>query len=293
MARFFVVGSVNPEFVVSFEQTGETKVRAHRYTDALGGTAYNVARHLVGLRGATEVLSQFLVGSDMLGSVVHERLSSIGGEPLWWRPQTAVAFILLPTNARHQTIGVKDKSAVCTPDRRAKLRETIARQNPQVIFVAGLLAGERWIAEELFCRSEGALRVFTPDVSACKNGSFSLALDVADFLIMNEEEARALFGVTDVVAEAEKIYTITHAGGSASVVITRAERGAVMIGYTIEPIEVSVPQIVSVKQPVGAGDAFIASFLANLRPNITPRELLTAAVAAGTRHVAGETLAVS
>lgn len=288
MAKVLVVGSVNPEFVFRFHPTGRSKERAYDYSSALGGTAYNVTSHLVRLRGTIDVCPQFLVGSDMAGALAHDKLASVAGEPLWWRPKTAIAVIELPDVGKHRVLGFK-VAAQSSPDRLDKIRDTLTKQKPKVIFVAGLIDGEEWIASELFTKAEGAVRVFTPDIAACQNGSLDAVLAATDFLIVNEEEACAFFHITDVVAEASTIRART----SAAVVITRAERGAVMIPHDGEVIQVPAPSAVRVTQPVGAGDAFIATFLANLRPDIAYRELLAAAVAAGTRHVAGEAIAAA
>ncbi|MDO8435141.1 MAG: carbohydrate kinase family protein [bacterium] len=280
MERVLVVGSVNPELVFRY-RSGGTKVRADSYTIQLGGTAYNVAARLSALLNPVDVLFEALVGQDVMGSAVHERIGGIAHEMLWWRPVTAVACILLPEGGLHQTIGFK-QAAASSRSRVAQLDRIMTREHPQIVLAAGLIPGEEWIAQTLFTGVRPSkLRVLCPDVLACANGTLDAVLAHTDLLVMNEEEARVFFRADSSELREEVI----RARVVCNVIVTRAEHGAVFFERGSSPVEVATERV-DVRNPVGAGDTFLAALLAEVARGVSPGVALRAAVAAGTRHVA-------
>lgn len=134
------------------------------------------------------------------------------------------------------------------------------------------LAKSRGIAVAIDPASEG----FLAEVGA---GQFIDWTKGADWLFANEDEARALCGLTDI---AECIAAL--GGHYRQVVIKRGRHGAVLGGR--DGVELTLPApVVEMVDSTGAGDAFAAGFVAALLAGADKAGALERAIQAGARAV--------
>ena len=105
-------------------------------------------------------------------------------------------------------------------------------------------------------------------------------IEKADILLIGHEDSQAIFGVDDE----ERVIRAAVECGCKIVVLKQAERGAcawdgkIRVSVPAEPIEVPI-------DPVGAGDAFDAGFLASWLRGGTLEEALSLGIRAGAATV--------
>lgn len=134
------------------------------------------------------------------------------------------------------------------------------------------MARERGIAVAIDPASEGFLAEVGPD-------QFIAWTKGADWLFANEDEARALCGMSDV---AECVAAL--GGHYRQVVIKRGRRGAALGGRSGVELTLPAPAVEMVDS-TGAGDAFAAGFVAALLAGADRASALEKAILAGARAV--------
>ncbi|MFC9559465.1 ribokinase [Agromyces sp. NPDC056965] len=281
--RVVVIGSLNVDstsYVDAFPAPGET-ILAREFHVALGGKGANqaVAAHVAG------VLVEFVacVGDDSSGAFACETLERLGLPTAAIRrvpdAPTGVAQITVVASGENTVIVTGGANLALTPALVDTERDRVAAAT--VVLTQGELAVATIehvarVANELGARFVLNLAPPAP-VSAA-------ALGVADPLVLNEHEARAVGIGTDASTGASldewRVLAASAAGGIArSVVVTLGAAGAVAADAT-GSWTAAAPRVTAI-DTTGAGDGFtgtLAAFLAEGRP--LP-EALRLAVAAG------------
>lgn len=252
-----------------------------------GGAPFNVAYHLKQLGAEPMLVSA--VGRDLLGEELLRRLSH------WKMNTTLVAqHADLPTGYVRATLGASgDARYEITPDVAwdqipMSLETAEAAQGARAL-VFGSLA-QRWPANRAVLRQllnrlpADAWSVFDVNLRAPHDdlGLVRALAPHATLLKLNAEEAARLCGDAAPACGREE----THARALARetscpmVCITAAERGAGLLHDGVWHWEPGRP--VEVADTVGAGDAFLAALLVNLRERgLDPAESLARACRTG------------
>ncbi len=101
-----------------------------------------------------------------------------------------------------------------------------------------------------------------PDPAAARRAQ-ELLLPSVDWYLAGEEEARTLWGPGDPAALDAKI----RSAGATGTVIRLGERGALVAGAIVAP-----PDVVTIQDEIGAGDAFAAGFVFGLLEGLSPAD---------------------
>lgn len=101
-----------------------------------------------------------------------------------------------------------------------------------------------------------------PNPTAARRAQ-ELLLPWVDWYLSGEEEARTLWGAGDAVALDARI----RSAGAKGTVIRIGERGALVAGAIVPP-----PDVVAVRDEIGAGDAFAAGFVFGLLQGVSPAD---------------------
>jgi len=240
----------------------------------VGGAESNVACHLAGLGVRAGWVSA--VGDDALGRAVVSAVAAAGVD---------VSGVVVdpgsPTGLYLKEIGPSH-----TPVRYYRTGSAASRLDPgilstmdfggvRLVHTSGITPALSSSCLELM-RALFALPRRTHRLSAGRDASVLRELaDAADIVLVGADEADAVWGSV----EPERIRTILS--GPGTLVVKQGERGATMIER--DPVtgqdgaEVFEPALrVDVVEPIGAGDAFAAGFLAATLAGASPRRRLRA-----------------
>jgi len=285
--RVVVIGSLNVDstsYVVSFPAPGET-ILAHGFQVALGGKGANqaVAAHVAGL--PVEFVA--CVGRDASGAFACDALERLGLPTAAIRripdAPTGVAQITVADSGENTVIVTGGANLALTPAVVDAARDRVAAA--AVVLTQGELPAATIdrlaaVAAELGTRFVLNLAPPAPVAAA--------TLGVADPLVLNEHEARAVGIGTDAPAGATldewRALAASAAGGIArSVVVTLGAAGAVAAGST-GSWTAPAPRVTAV-DTTGAGDGFTGTLAACIAEGRPLPEALGIAVAAGTLAV--------
>jgi sugar/nucleoside kinase (ribokinase family) len=226
-----------------------------------GGCAGNTAIALGRLGIPAAVCA--CVGDDMLGDFVERELRSRGIETSGVRrvrEQPTSKSVIVPV------VG-EDRRFIHTFGANAALTaadiEPAALGAARVVYVGGYLVLPSLREDELAARLSEAratgtrivLDVAIPAGSRLPAETASALLPLADYVVPNEDEARALTGESEPSRQAERLLE----RGARVVVVKRGERGA-YVRSAEEEFEVPAPPV-DVVEPSGAGDAFAAGLV--------------------------------
>lgn len=285
--RVIVIGSLNVDstsYVDAFPVPGET-ILARDFQVALGGKGANqaVAAHVAG--APVEFVA--CIGDDASGAYAQGALERLGLPTAAIRripdASTGVAQITVAASGENTIIVTGGANLALTPALIDAERDRVAAAT--LVLTQGELAVAT-IEHLARVSSELGTRFVLNLAPPAAVSAATLA--VADPLVLNEHEARAVGIGTDAPAGATldewRVLAASAAGGIArSVVVTLGAVGAVAADPT-GSWTAAAPQVTAV-DTTGAGDGFtgtLAAFLAEGRP--LP-EALGIAVAAGTLAV--------
>jgi 2-dehydro-3-deoxygluconokinase len=227
-----------------------------------GGAESNVCEGLVRLGFRAAWVSR--LGTDAAGDRVDAELHGAGVELRWLRrdPDRPTGLMLRDTEGtvRYERSG-SAASALSPSD-----LDGVPVEEAAAVFVTGITAllgeGPRAAAEALLVRATG-LRVVDPNLRSGLWGSgravelIGPLLAGADLVLGGEEELRAFAAGGSGEALARSIAAL----GPSEVVVRRGSRGAGVLNPR-EGWLTTAPEAVPNVDPVGAGDAFTAGYLA-------------------------------
>jgi len=229
----------------------------------LGGCAANTAVDLARVGGRVVVAG--CVGDDAFGQFILDALSSGGIDTGCIRRIDGVG------SASTMVINVAgtDRRFISTPGANSMMTvENIPTEfvsGARVFYVGGylMLPGlETDAMVDLFraARAAGTTTVLDVVGVSADDGFARLSrlLSESDVFLPNDDEARLLTGQSDPVRQAE----IFRDAGAATVVITRGERGTVLVGDGVRLRAGAYPT--TFVGGTGAGDAFDAGYIAGL-----------------------------
>ncbi|WP_139415928.1 ribokinase [Agromyces laixinhei] len=281
--RVVVFGSLNVDstsYVDDFPEPGET-ILSRDYRVALGGKGANqaVAAHVAG----APVDFVACIGDDASGAFAYDTLERLGLPVGAIRripdAPTGVAQITVAASGENTIIVTGGANLVLTPELVHRDRALVAAA--AVVLTQGELAVAT-IEQVAAVASESGTRFVLNLAPPARVSAATLA--VADPIVLNEHEARAVGIGTDAPGDATlddwRELAASAAGGLArSIVVTLGAAGATAADAT-GSWAVHAPRVTAV-DTTGAGDGFtgtLAAFLAEGRP--LP-EALRIAVTAG------------
>jgi ribokinase len=274
MARVVVVGSSNTDMTVRLPRLptpGETRLGG-AFATSPGGKGANQA--VAARRAGAEVVFITAVGEDALGRQALAHYAAEGLDIGHVRTIPGVASgvaLIFVDEAGENMIGVAPGANAClAPADIDALPDALF--TPDAVLLASLEVPFATVLSALQrARERGMTTVLNPaPVDRAILDRDVLAL--VDVLTPNQEEARALAGVTgagaaDVLAEARESARRLLAAGCRSVLITLGSHGCLLSTYA-GTLPLAAPAVAAV-DTVGAGDAFngaLALALAEGRP---------------------------
>jgi sugar/nucleoside kinase (ribokinase family) len=255
-------------------------VRADELILNIGGCASNAAVVLSKLGVRSMVCGK--VGNDVFGRYVAETLTSYGVDArnLGVDPSRATSQSLI-VNVRGQdrrfihSFGANEGLTV------EDLDPALAT-NPKVVYVGGFLILPGLDAREFadrFARARAAGAMTVLDVATPGPGDYLRqlrpVLPFTDIFLPNTDEATLILGEADPVRQAIAFRDL----GAKLVVITRGERGAIVVSDSIRASLGAYP--VDFVDGTGGGDSFDAGFIAGLIEGLPELECLKLASAVG------------
>lgn len=238
-------------------------VAPERIELALGGCASNTALDLAGLGVAVGVSG--CVGQDVLGQFIVDRLSEGGVaiEGIHRLPGIPSACTMVIN-----VVG-QDRRFIASPAANTQFAvEHIPAdwvRRAKVLYIGGYLmlhALETDAMVDLLRTARAAgTKTILDVVGITGPGCFervALMLPEIDVFLPNDDEAAALTGLDDPVAQAERF----RQAGARTVVITRGDRGSLLIGDGVRLRSGVYPT--EFVGGTGSGDAFDAGFIAGL-----------------------------
>ena len=244
-----VIGSSNIDFAVTvdrFPSRGET-ILGHHLVQSFGGKGANQA--VAAARAGAQVVFLSKIGMDANGTLIERHLVAQGFSRLALlreeQASTGVAVILVDRAGDNQIVVAPGSNGRLTPD---EIRQQVTlMEGAQVLLVQMEIPMETVREALTIAKRLGLITILNP-APACPLPSDLLPL--VDILTPNENEARALTGLTDVM-EAAQLLT---GRGAKAVVVTCGAQGAVMCrGKGVAAVP---PFLVDAIDSTGAGDAF-------------------------------------
>jgi sugar/nucleoside kinase (ribokinase family) len=228
-----------------------------------GGNASNVAANLARLNRNVELVG--VVGQDVFGDFVRQTLTDAGVSCAHLRRSTTHAtsgtFVINCQGEDRRFIHAIGASADFTGK---ELTPELIRAG-RILYLGGYCLCEELTPENLArafqCARQAGVTTVLDVVLAQAHSAWDRLLPVlpqTDFFLPNRDEAQAITGLMDPIAQAERF----REAGAKTVVVTCGEQGAVLIGqrtrlraeaYSIDYID-----------GTGSGDAFTAGFIHGL-----------------------------
>jgi 2-dehydro-3-deoxygluconokinase len=275
------------------EATGPL-VEGHAFSAATGGAESNVACYLARLGVPATWLSR--VGDDSFGRLVLDTVTAAGVDTSLVEvdPQRVTGCYVKELDEASTRVRYYRESSAASamgPD----LAEAAGLGSAAVLHLSGITAalspGCRALMETLTSAARGDTLVsfdvnWRPALWTADEGADTTARLArrADLVFVGRDEAKTLWGVDDPEAIA------AHLGRPHTLVVKDAEHGATVVDHSGVTW---VPSLrVDVVEPVGAGDAFAAGFIAGTLADLTTKQRLrfghaVAACALSTPHDLG------
>lgn len=261
--RVLVVGSSLIDIVCRFEEKIKTRNKnlflklGSKYNLGLiefsvGGSALNVACNLSNLGNISTLISR--IGSDIYGNQILETLKKYRVNPLIKIDKSNTGFSIILLN-NGEKIVLASKGASENLDEK-DINEKSVMENDLVIATSCGKNSKR-IYERLFklCKKYNKIFVFNPSISIIKREKNLLKIfDLAELIILNEEEARALTKKNSI-NEASK-YLLKY---FKRVIITLGSKGSIYLDKTQKIYQKAYK--VRVISTIGAGDSFTSGFI--------------------------------
>jgi ribokinase len=258
-AKICVVGSANLDlntYAERFPAPGET-VPGKRFTTGHGGKGANQAVTAARLGSAVALVAR--VGNDLFGRdmVEHFRAEGIDTRHVTVTDglSTGTAVITVDATGRNTIVVTPGANGVLSAADVEVARGVI--ESARVLVCQQEVPAEANLAAMRLARRAGVPVVYNP--APVGDGVPEEAYGLADVLCPNEHElallARAgVNGETEVVAAARRL----QGRGARDVVVTRGERGCLVVPVAGEVASIPAPAV-EVVDTTGAGDAFIGS----------------------------------
>lgn len=228
-----------------------------------GGNATNVATDLARLDRKVEIVG--VVGQDAFGEFVRRTLSEAGVtcDHLSHSPAKATSgtFVINCQGEDRRFIHSIGANADFTGK---ELTPEIIRRG-RVLYLGGFCLYDELTAENVAAAFQEARRAGVPTVldiviadarTAWEN--LLKVLPHTDYFLPNSDEAKAVTGIEDPLAQAERF----REAGAGTVVITCGEEGAVLLGEETRLKAGAFP--IEYLDGTGSGDAFSAGFIHGL-----------------------------
>jgi ribokinase len=256
---------------------GETQ-RAHRYVQGFGGKGANQA--VMAARLGANVAFIGCVGDDGIGSATIDNLAGSGvdtsGVIVIAGAPTGVAPIWVDDRGANRILIAPGANEALDPPK--VLAALGSRARPPDVVLAQLETPQAATAAAFaWATANGARTVLNPAPAASIDAA---VLAAADWLIPNESEFLALFGVA-----ADLISVADAAGrGGHQMVVTLGADGAILSDGTASTHVAARP--VDVADTTGAGDAFAGAFSVGLAAGLSAADAVRLGCAAGALSVA-------
>jgi fructokinase len=231
----------------------------------LGGAPTNVAYHLQRLGQAATLISR--VGDDVLGREALRRLDAFGLDTDFIQVDSALPTGFVRVDVDDEGIPAYEIVQPVAWDEIALDERLVARAAEARGVVFGSLAQRQEASRQTVqaLSAAGAFAVFDVNLRPpfVDRDIVQVSLEAADCVKLNEDELlemAAWFGWPDALREA--VGALAEAFGCALVCVTRGGEGAAL-WHTGEWAE-HPGYLVTVRDTVGAGDAFLAALLASV-----------------------------
>jgi ribokinase len=266
-SRVFVFGSLNLDLHVSvatLPRPGETIIGGDLRL-LPGGKGANQA--IAAARLGADVTMAGHVGGDDHGKILMEALVREGVSTQFVRvdasSRSGVALVLLDSHGENMIVVTSGANAVVDESDAAQALAEIRTGDVLVLQLEIPLDAVRAAAREASARGATVVLNAAPARDLDED-----MLDNVDLLIVNEEEARSLFGSVERALATKR-----------SIIVTLGARGAI-VSHAVDTFQVPAPYV----QPVdttGAGDAFVGAIAAELARGTALADAVRVAVAAG------------
>lgn len=283
--RICVFGNIGLEqkLFVSSLPSNDSEALVYRSYESPGGSALFCSAALSILGCENYLVSQ--LGGDSEGRRVKSLLDEahVDTTHLYFSGSTTIRFITIYDRNYDRTVLLKQ---IRWNKPAALQRLTKALDNSDVLVLCPASPSLSMEVAELG-KKRNKLLVVSPlgAFSRRSTGWINRFFGLADFLFMNEDEL-CLYARSDNLDQALKRLRFRN---SQTLVVTRGEEGSVVITNT-ERIYQSASASIKVKDPTGAGDAFLAGFLWSLKRGYNIRRATFYASEAGQAFVKGMTL---
>jgi sugar/nucleoside kinase (ribokinase family) len=228
-----------------------------------GGNATNVATDLARLGRKVELVG--VVGEDVFGDFVGQTLTNAGVSCTHLRRSkthaTSGTFVINCQGEDRRFIHAVGASADFTG---TELTPELVRSG-RIFYLGGYCLCEELTPENVAgafaeARKAGLPTVLDVVLAQPKTAWDRLlpVLPFTDYFLPNSDEAEAITGLSDPIAQAERF----RMGGAKTVVITCGEQGAVLIGEKTRLRADAYP--IKYIDGTGSGDAFTAGFIHGL-----------------------------
>jgi sugar/nucleoside kinase (ribokinase family) len=249
----------------------------------VGGNAANTARALAILGQSVRLLGA--VGNDAPGDFILERLTQCGVNTagvIRKRKPTATSVALIGTDGQRQFLHRLGASEDAFENATEFAREVYGGASHFHLASLFVVPHLRQNAATILAEAKRRGLTTSFDTNWDPQGEWmqpvKSCLPHIDIFFMNEDESRMVTGRTEVAAAAEVLLT----GGVSLVVVKLGHRGCAMYGKE----EVVCPAFsVDAIDTTGAGDCFVAGFLAARQKNLTLHEIGRFANAVGALSV--------
>jgi len=275
-----VVGSLNVDLIASVQRlpgAGET-VAAKGLRKLFGGKGANQA--IAAARQGASVEFVGCLGGDADGRAYRARMKSEGigvtGIDRAGNHLTGSALIGIDESAENLIMVAPEANGQLSPAWISKKRRLI--EEASVLLLQFEVPQESLLAAIRLANEAGVKVVLNPSPM---NGSFPWGVVEIDFLIVNETEARDLFGLTAGTLKTRRRSWLAalEQHGIRNLIITRG--GQTTLGWVDGALHEVPALMVKPVDTVGAGDAFAGAFAACLASGMEISRSLQTANAAG------------
>ncbi len=282
--RFVVVGAYVADCLVRTSRLpgwGE-EIQARSIRTVPGGKALNQAVALARLGAqvsAVGVVGDDGVGRDVLAALDCEGIGTGGVQRRAGVP-TTVCLVLVSDTGENSIVWHIDDAVAVTPE--TVRSAAAALDSADAVLITFEAAGEVIREAIVQASKRGSLVVVQPAPPLADPASArALPWDLADVVVCNEDEARALLASDDGgAADADGLpETLAHRTGARTVVITLGAAGAASWADGTS-YRYPAHQAGAVLDTTGAGDAFAATFAARLATGVCLHDAVNAGQAA-------------
>lgn len=268
------VAAVGETMVVLCPTPGEPLEHAERVAVSVGGAESNVAGYLARLGHRTTWVSR--VGDDPFGRAVvrHVAAAGVGVDQVYVDPDAPTGLYLKDPGPEGTAVHYYRAGSAASRMTPATLADP-ALAGARVLHLSGITAALSASCRELVTHAvtdrplTGALVSFDVNHRARLWSAEQAApvlrdlADRCDLVFVGQDEAETLWGTTDPSAVRQLL------PGPETVVVKDGAVGATALGRDAAPVFVPAPRV-TVVEPVGAGDAFAAGYLAGLLRGLDP-----------------------